>query len=274
MYAKLFTQILESTIWTESLETKILWITMLAKSDAEGLVDCTVPGLAKLAGISIKECEEGLRKFKSPDRYSRTQESEGRRIVDADEGWILLNYTKYRELASKERKREMTRKRVEKHRNEKKGVTPEKRKKKKCNGSSYASASDSDQSNIKVAEIVFEHWKETFGKSSRFKLDDKRKKLIVARSRDGFSADDLCQAISNAKNDNFLMGREPGKPTVYDKLSTLIKSAEQVERLMGLRTAQAVRKPNGVTPIQPAKSGRSPAQFAAELERERIESGQ
>ncbi len=30
----------------------------------------------------------------------------------------------------------------------------------------------------------------------------------------------------------------------------------------------------GVTPIQPAKSGRSPAQFAAELERERIESGQ
>jgi len=271
MYAKLFTQILESTIWTESLETKILWITMLAKADQEGLVNCTVPGLAKLAGISVKQCEDGLKKFRSPDKYSRTKESEGRRIADAEEGWILLNYTKYRGLASAERKRELTRLRVEKHRGERKGVTQVKR---KCNDSRYASASASDQSNIKVAEIVFEHWKETFGKSSRFKLDDKRKKLIVARSRDGFSADDLCQAISNAKNDNFLMGREPGKPTVYDKLSTLIKSAEQVERLMGLRTAQAVRKPNGVTPIQPAKSGRSPAQFAAELERERIESGQ
>ena len=54
MYAKLFSQILESTLWTtESLETKILWITMLAKADQEGIVGSTIPGLAHLAGISV-----------------------------------------------------------------------------------------------------------------------------------------------------------------------------------------------------------------------------
>ncbi len=232
MYVKLFTQILESTIWTESLETKILWITMLAKSDADGLVDCTVPGLAKLAGISIEECESGLDKFRAPDKYSRTQESEGRRVVDVEGGWVLLNYTKYREIASKERKREMTRKRVEKHRDSKKPVTPVKRKKAKSNGSRSASASAS-KSNKKAdpEKEVFEYWRDKTGRTNMAKLDAKRRRLIKARLAETYTVADLKSAVDGCMASPYHQGKNESK-TVYTSLELIFRDAGKMEDFM------------------------------------------
>ncbi len=125
-----------------------------------------------------------------------------------------------------------------------------------------------------AALLVFEFWRKTFSKSARFKLDQKRRKRIDSRRSEGFTVDDLCKAILNAKNDNHLMGRNQNSTAVYDGLQTILRDAAQVERLIDLNAPKALGRRLGVTPIQPAKSGRSPAQFAAELERERIESGQ
>ena len=46
-YTKLFGSIVDSTIWRESKETKIVWITMLAKANKEGIVEASLPGLGK-----------------------------------------------------------------------------------------------------------------------------------------------------------------------------------------------------------------------------------
>lgn len=96
-YTKLFSSIVTSTIWQENHATRILWVTMLALSDANGIVEGSIPGLAHVAGISIEECEEGLAKLSSPDRYSRSQEHDGRRIEAVEGGWLILNRTKYRD---------------------------------------------------------------------------------------------------------------------------------------------------------------------------------
>lgn len=48
-YTKLFSSIIDSTIWRESKETKIVWITMLAKADRYGVVEASLPGLADAA---------------------------------------------------------------------------------------------------------------------------------------------------------------------------------------------------------------------------------
>ncbi len=108
-YTKLFSSILHSTIWQEQNEIKVLWITMLAMADKDGIVAAAIPGLAKMAGISIACTEEGLNKFMSPDKFSRTPDHEGRRIEVADGGWRLLNYPKYRRLMSAEERREYER---------------------------------------------------------------------------------------------------------------------------------------------------------------------
>jgi hypothetical protein len=101
-YTKLFNSIVTSTIWTEDDKTRITWITMLAISDQNGEVQASIPGLARVAGISIEATETALNKFLSPDSYSRTPDDEGRRIEKIEGGWALLNHAKYRAMASKE----------------------------------------------------------------------------------------------------------------------------------------------------------------------------
>lgn len=104
-YTKLFHSIIFSTIWQESLETKVLWITMLAMKDADGKVLCSIPGLAKAAGLTVDETLVGLDKFKSPDIYSSSKEQEGRRIEEIEGGWFVINHYKYLEDLSLEDRR-------------------------------------------------------------------------------------------------------------------------------------------------------------------------
>ena len=110
MYTKLFGEILHSTVWSESIETKIVWITMLALVDDRSEVRASVIGLAKAAGVTVPQCEKALKCFMSPDKYSRSQEFEGRRIEECDGGWKMLNERKYREMRSAEERREYQKK--------------------------------------------------------------------------------------------------------------------------------------------------------------------
>ncbi len=96
-YTKLFGSIVGSTVWREALPTKVVWITMLAMSDEDGVVEGSIPGLAHLAGVTIEECEEALRILEGPDKYSRTPDHEGRRVEVIDGGWLILNRAKYRD---------------------------------------------------------------------------------------------------------------------------------------------------------------------------------
>jgi len=101
-YTKLFGSILESTIWLETPPIKVVWITLLAMADRDGIVEASVPGLAKRAGVERTQCEQALAVFLAPDPDSRTTEHEGRRIEVVAGGWRLLNYDIYRQRASKE----------------------------------------------------------------------------------------------------------------------------------------------------------------------------
>lgn len=108
-YTKLFSSLIDSTIWRESKETKIVWITMLAKSDRDGIVEASLPGLADAARVSLDECIQALKKLSEPDEYSRTKEYDGRRIEEVDGGWRVLNHGKYRAKLSLEERREYQR---------------------------------------------------------------------------------------------------------------------------------------------------------------------
>ena len=108
-FTKLFSSILDSTIWQEPPATKIVWITLLAMSDRNGEIHAALPGLAKRAGVTMDECKAAIESFTSPDEYSRTKLHDGRRVAIIDGGWVLLNHAKYRELLSQEERREYNR---------------------------------------------------------------------------------------------------------------------------------------------------------------------
>jgi hypothetical protein len=101
-YTKLFTSIITSTIWAEDDATRIVWITLLALADKNGEVQGSVPGIARMAAVSIESCRAAFVKFMSPDPDSRTKDDEGRRVEEIEGGWVLLNHRKYREMASGE----------------------------------------------------------------------------------------------------------------------------------------------------------------------------
>ncbi len=105
-FTKLFNSILDSTVWCESNETRILWFTLLAMSDKDGVISAAVPGLANRARLTMEQTLDGLEKFMGPDKYSRTPDFEGRRIEPVDGGWRLLNHAKYRRLLSADERRE------------------------------------------------------------------------------------------------------------------------------------------------------------------------
>lgn len=108
-YTKLFSSITDSTVWREPDRTRLVWITMLAMADADGYVAASVPGLADRARVPLEDCLKALEAFKSPDEWSRTKEYDGRRIVDVDGGWQLLNHGKYRAIQDAEHRREQSR---------------------------------------------------------------------------------------------------------------------------------------------------------------------
>ncbi len=104
-YVKLFGSILHSTVWQESKEIKLTWITLLAMSDKNGEIQASIPGVAYAAGVTVSEAEAAIKKFMLPDPYSRSTEFEGRRLEKIGGGWSLLNHQKYRDMTSDEQQR-------------------------------------------------------------------------------------------------------------------------------------------------------------------------
>jgi hypothetical protein len=121
-YTKLFSSIIASTIWGEEKETKIVWITMLAMADRNGVVEASLPGLAQMARVDLDECKRAVKCLLERDEYSRSQEFEGRRIEVVDGGWRILNHAKYRQKLSVDERREYNAAKQKQYRQRARGI--------------------------------------------------------------------------------------------------------------------------------------------------------
>lgn len=101
MYAKLFTQIFDSSI-ADNWKHRHVFEDILKLADQEGIVDMTPEAIAARTRMPIEMVKAGIAHLESPDPRSRTKDQEGRRLVRLDPerewGWLIVNYTKYREI--------------------------------------------------------------------------------------------------------------------------------------------------------------------------------
>lgn len=124
MYNKLFTKILDSSIWLEPTHIRLVWLTMIAAMDEDGFAQfASVANLAYRARLTEEETQEAVDCLSAPDPNSSDQDFEGRRIERVPGGWQILNASKYREIVTREVAREKTRLRVAKFRESKRAVT-------------------------------------------------------------------------------------------------------------------------------------------------------
>lgn len=151
MYNKLFTKILDSSIWLESHATVRVWITLLAAMDEDGFCQfASVGNLAHRAMVTPEECNAAVTVLTNADPNSSDTDHDGRRVLRVDGGWVVLNAGKYNAMVTREKSKEANRLRVERHRKRKAGnasVTP-------GNGSVAQSDVSSDVSSGSVVGVV------------------------------------------------------------------------------------------------------------------------
>ena len=95
-FTKLDSGIIDSSIWSEALATRVVWITFLAKADSKGMVRASCSGMRRASNVNPEEFDSALKSLESPDPDSRSSEHEGRRIEKVEGGWLIFNYAKYR----------------------------------------------------------------------------------------------------------------------------------------------------------------------------------
>jgi hypothetical protein len=117
MYNKIFTKILDSSIWLAPDPHRLVWITFIAAMDQNGYAQfACIENLAARARVSIDDTGAAVTSFESPDPYAPEQEYEGRRIARVDGGWLVLNAEKYRNIVTRAVANEQARVRMQKHR--------------------------------------------------------------------------------------------------------------------------------------------------------------
>ena len=115
MYGKLFASMYDGTLYGQ-WQAIITLQQMVILADSDGVVDITPPALAAKTSIPLEIIEKGLEQLSEPDRYSRSSAEEGRRIVPIEDdrpwGWVIVNYSHYKNLASVQDKKEKDRQRM------------------------------------------------------------------------------------------------------------------------------------------------------------------
>lgn len=113
MYNKIFTKILDSSVWLEATPTRIVWITLIAAMDEDGFCHFAAIGnVASRARVTEQEAARALEVLAAPDPQSSDLDNEGRRVERVPGGWMVLNAAKYRALVTRATSQESSRIRV------------------------------------------------------------------------------------------------------------------------------------------------------------------
>lgn len=119
MFGKIFEQIYDSSV-AEDWTVRIVFQDLIVLADVNGVVDRTPEAIARRTNVPLDVVRRAITTLESPDPVSRSPDEHGARIVRLDEhrdwGWEIVNYAKYRDIASEEQRREKTKLRTRKWR--------------------------------------------------------------------------------------------------------------------------------------------------------------
>ena len=77
---------------------------------------------------------------------------------------------------------------------------------------------------------IFDYWCQVMKKSGNAKLTAERKKLIQARLNDGYTVDQIKQAIDGCAKSDFHMARDGKNTTVFDDLTLICRNGANLEK--------------------------------------------
>ena len=115
MYGKIFESIYDGSLYGE-FEAIVVFKAMIVLADENGQLDMSPQSMAGRTSYPLEIVKKGLSVLQKPDPDSRQPGHEGRRIIPLENGrafgWQIVNYQYYRNLASREAKKEADRVRI------------------------------------------------------------------------------------------------------------------------------------------------------------------
>lgn len=130
-YSPLFDKIVDSSLWLEEDFVVKVFLTMIAKQDADHVVRADAFMIGQWSKKGEAEALRALAILEAPDtKRIVPQPYEGRRVQRVEGGWLLLNGAHYQELMQQANRRAYKRKKEAEYRAAKKGkgkkpATPE-----------------------------------------------------------------------------------------------------------------------------------------------------
>ncbi len=95
-FSKIYDHILDSTLWEEIPEARLVLLGMAFASDLDGkLFTRTKSALARRLNLTEDYIDRGLAPLLLPDPNSANKEYDGRRVVPIDGGWLVVSKSKY-----------------------------------------------------------------------------------------------------------------------------------------------------------------------------------
>lgn len=115
MYGKIFESIYDGTIAVD-WKAMVVFQQLIVLCDSQGVIDMTPCAISRRTNIPLDIIKDGLDFLSQPDEHSRSKAHDGKRIIlisdERDWGWQIVNHKYYRDLASREDKREKDRVRI------------------------------------------------------------------------------------------------------------------------------------------------------------------
>lgn len=121
MFAKVFASLWDGTMVGRA-DAQLVFIYLLANCDRKGFIFHGREKIAALTGIPIERVHDAIGFLESPDEHSKSEASEGRRIIrtaaERNWGWCIVNYEHYRSIRDEDERREAAKDRMRKLRDE------------------------------------------------------------------------------------------------------------------------------------------------------------
>lgn len=109
-WSPLFSKIVESSLWGEPDVVVKVFLTMLAKKDAQHRVMKNAYEIGQWARKSEREVIEAIKILCSPDtRRIEPQPFDGRRLTKIEGGWLVLNGQYYHDMMRTQKRKEYKR---------------------------------------------------------------------------------------------------------------------------------------------------------------------
>jgi hypothetical protein len=242
MYAKIFSQIFDSSI-ANNWKTRHVFEDMLKLADVNGVVDMTREAIAARTRLPLEMVCEAIVELESPDPQSRTAEAGGRRIERLDDhrdwGWEIINYLHFRNMASEEQRRELTKLRTRKWRKSKDletgdapvthcdaGDAKQKQREKQIAEEEENTEVQKKRESVATApptrfnpdiKIVFDEWNGQKVLPQCLVVSDSRRRKLMSRLQDPFFTENWKAALQKAVGSSFCRGEsERGWKATFD----------------------------------------------------------